>query len=99
MLFLAGGHLLLFVMRAPVGHSAAPAVRAAVHRRRRGPDRGGAGAFGLLVPAPPWPPIGAVWAYAPVWTVLADIVKMVFNTLTADPKSPAPATASALPIN
>ncbi len=42
-------------------------------------------AYGVLVPALPWPLIGVVWAYVIVWTILTDIVKLIFNAVVAKP--------------
>ena len=55
-------------------------------------------AYGVLVPALPRALIGVVWAYVIVWTILTDVVKLVFNSATADRKQETPLTAHAMPI-
>jgi H+-transporting ATPase len=38
-------------------------------------------AYGVLVPQPPWALIGVVWAYALVWMIVIDAVKLVYVRL------------------
>jgi len=56
-------------------------------------------AYGVLVPALPWPLIGVVWAYVIAWTILADVVKLIFNAVNAEPQQATPLTALASPIH
>jgi H+-transporting ATPase len=100
MLFLqlaAGGHMLLFVVRsrgvmvAPpwpstplfVAIVATQIVAVLIC------------AYGILVPALPWPLIGVVWAYVIAWTILTDIVKLIFNAVDAQRERVTPLTALA----
>ena len=104
MLFLqlaAGGHMLLFVVRAR-------AARCSFRPGRRAPLFFAIVAiqivavlmcaYGVLVPALPWALIGVVWAYVIVWTILTDTVKVIFNAVTTDRKQETPLTAHAMPI-
>ena len=56
-------------------------------------------AYGVLVPALPWALIGVVWAYVMGWTILIDIVKLIFSAVTAAPRQETPLTALASPIH
>ncbi len=104
MLFLqlaAGGHMLLFVVRsrramvlppwpsAPLFFAIVATQIVAVLIC----------AYGVLVPALPWALIGVVWAYVIGWTILTDIVKLIFNAVTAAPRRETPLTALASPIH
>ena len=55
-------------------------------------------AYGILVPALPWTLIGIVWAYVIAWTILTDLVKLVFNRVTAPPLHESPLTAHAMSL-
>ena len=103
MLFLqlaAGGHMLLFVVRSrralilPPWPSA-PLFLAVVATQIVAVLLC---AYGVLVPALPWELIGVVWAYVIVWTILTDIVKLIFNAVVATPRRETPLTANAMPI-
>ena len=103
MLFLqlaAGGHMLLFVVRArswlilPPWPSA-PLFAAIVATQVVAVL---ICFFGVLVPALPWRLIAAVWAYVIVWTILTDIGKMLFIRATREPERHTPLTALASPI-
>jgi H+-transporting ATPase len=104
MLFLqlaAGGHMLLFVVRsrramflppwpsAPLFFAIVATQIVAVLMC----------AYGMLVPALPWALIGVVWAYVVVWTILTDVVKLIFNAIFTAPKRETPLTALASPIH
>ena len=104
MLFLqlaAGGHMLLFVVRsrramilppwpsAPLFFAIVATQIVAVLMC----------AYGVLVPALPWALIGVVWAYVIGWTILTDIVKLIFSAVTAAPRQETPLTALASPIH
>jgi H+-transporting ATPase len=104
MLFLqlaAGGHMLLFVVRARGSmfappFPAAPLFLAIVATQVAAVLMCG---FGVLVPALPWEVIGLVWAYVLVWTVLTDVVKLAFLRLTDRPGTPpTPLSDHAMPI-
>jgi H+-transporting ATPase len=56
-------------------------------------------AYGVLVPALPWALIGVVWVYVIAWTILTDVVKLIFNAIVAAPKRETPLTALASPIH
>jgi H+-transporting ATPase len=81
MLFLqlaAGGHLLLFVVRTRSSlfvppYPSAPLFLAIVGKQIVAVLLC---AYGVLVPALPWPMIGLVWAYVLVWMVVLDVVKL-----------------------
>ncbi len=103
MLFLqlaAGGHMLLFVVRsrkamilppwpsAPLFFAIVATQIVAVLMC----------AYGVLVPALPWALIGVVWAYVIVWTILTDIVKLIFNAVTERREQATPLNALASPI-
>ena len=102
MLFLqlaAGGHMLLFVVRArrlailpPL--PSAPLFVAIVATQIVAVLMC---AYGVLVPALPWPLIGVVWAYVLAWTVLTDIVKLIFHSVQR-PTPNTPLTATTTPI-
>jgi H+-transporting ATPase len=102
MLFLqlaAGGHMLLFVVRSRKAMflrpwPSAPLFLAVVATQIVAVLMC---AYGVLVPALPWPLIGVVWLYVIVWTILTDIVKLIFNAANA-PEQPQPLTALAMPI-
>ena len=74
----AGGHLMLFVMRSP---------KTFWHQPRPSPKLFGAivgtqvlaalmCGFGLGVPAIPWTIVGLVWIYVLVWMIIQDTVKL-----------------------
>ena len=56
-------------------------------------------AYGVLVPALPWTLIGVVWVYVIAWTILTDVVKMIFNAIVDAPRRETPLTALASPIH
>ena len=104
MLFLqlaAGGHMMLFVVRsrramilppwpsAPLFFAIVATQIVAVLMS----------AYGVLVPALPWTLIGVVWVYVIAWTILTDVVKMIFNAIVAAPRRETPLTALASPIH
>jgi H+-transporting ATPase len=102
MLFLqlaAGGHMLLFVVRSrramilPPWPSA-PLFLAVVATQIVAVLLC---AYGVLAPALPWPLIGIVWLYVIGWTILTDIVKLIFNAANA-PEAPQPLNALAMAI-
>ncbi|MCW2284522.1 H+-transporting ATPase [Rhodoblastus acidophilus] len=103
MLFLqlaAGGHMLLFVVRSrrmmlSKPYPSAPLFLAIVATQLIAVLMCG---FGILVPKLPWSLIGVVWAYVIAWTVLTDLVKMVYDRVTRPPKNPTPLTANAMPL-
>jgi H+-transporting ATPase len=76
----AGGHLLLFVVRTRTSLLAPPYPSPPLFLAIVGTQIIAVlmCAFGVLVPALPWLLIGLVWAYALVWTVLMDIVKLAY---------------------
>jgi H+-transporting ATPase len=104
MLFLqlaAGGHMLLFVVRSR---------RAMILPPRPAPPLFVAivatqiiavlmCAYGVLVPALPWALIGVVWVYVLAWTILTDVVKLIFNAIVAAPSRETPLTAFASRIH
>jgi len=103
MLFLqlaAGGHMLLFVVRsrgpliAPPWPSA-PLFLAIVGTQIVAILMCG---YGILVPRLPWELIGVVWLYVIGWTVITDIVKIIFRHATAAPARPTPLEAHNLPL-
>ena len=103
MLFLqlaAGGHMLLFVVRnrrsmiSPPLPSA-PLLLAIVATQIAAVLMC---AYGILVPALPWTLIGIVWLYVIVWTILTDVVKLIFNHVTAPPGQETPLTAHAMAL-
>jgi H+-transporting ATPase len=104
MLFLqlaAGGHMLLFVVRSrrPMilpPWPAAPLFVAIVATQIVAVLMC---AYGVLVPALPWALIGVVWVYVIAWTILTDVVKMIFNAMSAAPRRETPLTALASPIH
>ncbi len=84
MLFLqlaAGGHMLLFVVRARGSMLAPPWPSAPLFLAIVATQIVAIlmCAYGVLVPSLPWPLIGVVWAYVIGWTILTDIVKLIFN--------------------
>ena len=88
MLFLqlaAGGHMLLFVVRARSWAVAPPWPSKALFFAIVVTQIVAVlmCAYGVLVPALPWGMIGVVWAYVIVWTILTDIVKLIFNAIYA----------------
>ena len=103
MLFLqlaAGGHMLLFVVRArrlailpPL--PSAPLFFAIVATQIVAVLMC---AYGVLVPAVPWTLIGVVWAYVIAWTILTDIVKLAYLHFTAHPARETPLTAHAMSL-
>ena len=103
MLFLqlaAGGHMLLFVVRSRKSMilppwPSAPLFLAIVATQVVAVLMC---AYGVLVPALPWALIGVVWAYVVVWTILTDVVKLIFNAVTAEPERETPLSALASPI-
>jgi H+-transporting ATPase len=102
MLFLqlaAGGHMLLFVVRArrlailpPL--PSAPLFLAVVATQIVAVL---ICAYGVLVPALPWQLIGVVWVYVIAWTILTDFVKLIFLRVTK-PAPKTPLTATTTPI-
>ena len=81
MLFLqlaAGGHLLLFVVRARGWFFQSPYPSAPLFLAVMGTQIIAVlmCAFGVLVPQLPWLMIGLVWAYVLVWMVVLDFVKL-----------------------
>ena len=89
MLFLqlaAGGHMLLFVVRARSWAVAPPWPSAPLFLAIVATQIVAVlmCAYGVLVPALPWPLIGVVWAYVIVWTILTDIVKLIFKAIYRD---------------
>jgi H+-transporting ATPase len=102
MLFLqlaAGGHMLLFIVRSRKAMflrpwPSAPLFLAIVATQIVAVLMC---AYGVLVPALPWPLIGIVWLYVIVWTILTDIVKLIFNAANAAER-PQPLNAFATPI-
>jgi H+-transporting ATPase len=104
MLFLqlaAGGHMLLFVVRSRRAMilppwPAAPLFVAIVATQIAAVLMC---AYGVLVPALPWALIGVVWVYVIAWTILTDVVKLIFNAIVAAPKRETPLTALASPIH
>jgi H+-transporting ATPase len=86
MLFLqlaAGGHLLLFVVRTRRSvieppFPSAPLFLAVVATQILAVLMC---AYGILVPQLPWALIGVVWAYALVWMIVIDAVKLVYVRL------------------
>ena len=103
MLFLqlaAGGHMLLFVVRSRRAMilppwPAAPLFVAIVATQIVAVLMC---AYGVLVPALPWALIGVVWVYVIAWTILTDVVKLIFNAIVAAPRRETPLTAFASPI-
>jgi H+-transporting ATPase len=104
MLFLqlaAGGHMLLFVVRSRRAMilppwPAAPLFVAIVATQILAVLMC---AYGLLVPALPWALIGVVWVYVIAWTILTDVVKVIFEAMVAAPRRETPLTALASPIH
>jgi H+-transporting ATPase len=83
MLFLqlaAGGHLLLFVVRTPHSVFAPPYPSLPLLFAIIGTQILAVlmCAWGVLVPALPWALIGVVWAYVLAWTLVLDVVKLIF---------------------
>jgi H+-transporting ATPase len=86
MLFLqlaAGGHLLLFVVRTRSSlfvppYPSAPLLLAIVGTQIVAVLMC---AYGVLVPALPWPMIGLVWVYVLVWMGVMDVVKLGYVRL------------------
>ncbi len=98
MLFLqlaAGGHMLLFVVRARGWAVAPPWPSKSLFLAIVATQIVAVlmCAYGVLVPALPWPLIGIVWAYVIVWTVLTDVVKMVFTAIYARRQQVTPLSA------
>ena len=88
MLFLqlaAGGHLMLFVVRARGSLFARPHPAAQLFLAIIGTQLMAVlmCAYGLLVPALPWQMIGMVWAYVLVWMLVMDCVKLGYLHLAA----------------
>lgn len=80
----AGGHLLLFVVRARGSlfkppYPSLPLFSAIVSTQIFAVL---ICAFGILVPALPWLMIGLVWAYVLVWMVIIDFVKLIYFKIT-----------------
>ena len=103
MLFLqlaAGGHMLLFVVRARSWAVAPPWPSKALFFAIVATQIVAVlmCAYGVLVPALPWAMIGVVWAYVIAWTILTDIVKLIFNAIYAKRERVTPLTAHAAPI-
>jgi len=103
MLFLqlaAGGHMLLFVVRSrgSMISPPLPAVPLFVAIVATQIVAVLMCAYGVLVPALPWTLIGIVWAYVIAWTILTDLVKLVFNRVTAPPLHESPLTAHAMSL-
>ena len=104
MLFLqlaAGGHMLLFVVRSRRAMilppwPAEPLFVAIVATQIVAVLMC---AYGVLVPALPWALIGVVWVYVIAWTILTDVVKMIFNAIVDAPGRETPLTALASPIH
>lgn len=83
MLFLqlaAGGHLLLFVVRARGSLFKPPYPSLPLFSAIVGTQIIAIliCAFGILVPALPWLMIGLVWAYVLIWMVIIDFVKLIY---------------------
>lgn len=83
MLFLqlaAGGHLLLFVVRARGSLFKPPYPSLPLFGAIVGTQIIAVliCAFGILVPALPWLMIGLVWAYVLIWMVIIDCVKLIY---------------------
>ncbi|NLI28337.1 MAG: plasma-membrane proton-efflux P-type ATPase [Acetobacter sp.] len=81
----AGGHLLLFVVRARhtifrPPYPSAPLFLAVVGTQIVAVLLC---VFGILVPALPWIMIGVVWAYALIWMVILDGIKIFTNAQIA----------------
>jgi len=103
MLFLqlaAGGHMLLFVVRSRRAMilppwPAEPLFVAIVATQIVAVLMC---AYGVLVPSLPWTLIGVVWVYVIAWTILTDVVKLIFNAIVAAPRRETPLTAFASPI-
>ena len=103
MLFLqlaAGGHMLLFVVRSRRAMILAPWPSAPLFFAIVATQIVAVlmCAYGVLVPALPWALIGVVWAYVIGWTILTDIVKLIFSVAMAAPSQETPLTALASPI-
>jgi H+-transporting ATPase len=98
--FAAGGHMLLFVVRSRGSMVAPPWPSAPLFVAIVATQIVAVlmCAYGVLVPALPWPLIGVVWAYVIAWTILTDIVKMIFNATQAKRRRVTPLTALASPI-
>ncbi len=98
--FAAGGHMLLFVVRARGWMVARPWPSAPLFVAIVATQIVAVlmCAYGVLVPALPWPLIGVVWAYVIAWTILTDIAKMIFNAIQAERRRVTPLTALASPI-
>jgi len=104
MLFLqlaAGGHMLLFVVRSRRAMILPPWPSAPLFFAIVGTQIVAVlmCAYGVLVPALPWALIGVVWAYVMGWTILIDIVKLIFSAVTAAHRQETPLTALASPIH
>jgi H+-transporting ATPase len=83
MLFLqlvAGGHLLLFVVRTRGSFLAPPYPNAVLFWAIVATQVVAVlmCAYGILVPVLPWELIGLVWAYILAWMVVLDLVKLAF---------------------
>ncbi|WP_170153321.1 plasma-membrane proton-efflux P-type ATPase [Roseiarcus fermentans] len=88
MLFLqlaAGGHMLLFVVRARGSMFAPPWPSAPLFLAIVATQVVAVlmCAYGVLVPALPWALIGVAWAYVIGWTIVTDVVKLIFNRTDA----------------
>lgn len=76
----AGGHLLLFVVRARGSFFLPPYPSSPLFFAIIGTQIVALFlcAYGILVPALPWVLIGLVWAYCLVWMVIMDIAKLLY---------------------
>ncbi len=93
MLFLqlaAGGHMLLFVVRARGSIFSRPWPSAPLFLAIVGTQIVAVlmCAYGVLMPRISWELIGIVWAYVIVWTIATDIVKLLYYRFTS-PRTPA----------
>jgi H+-transporting ATPase len=91
----AGGHLLLFVVRSRGSMIGQPLPSAPLFLAIVATQIVAVliCAYGILVPALSWTLIGIVWLYAIAWTILTDIVKLIFNHVMALRAQETPLTA------
>jgi H+-transporting ATPase len=103
MLFLqlaAGGHMLLFVVRSRGWMISPPLPSAPLLLAILATQIVAVlmCAFGILVPALSWTFIGIVWLYVIAWTILTDIVKIIFYHATSRSTQETPLTAHAMSL-
>ena len=103
MLFLqlaAGGHMLLFVVRSR-GSILAPPLPSPILFLAIVATQIVAVlmcAFGLLVTPISWALIGAVWLYVIFWTVITDVVKLIYYRVIAMRSEKTPLSHGSMPL-